>query len=114
MRGSNTGEEQCATHPQKRTDTAALTVVATVVLLLGTPGLGGALPAPRWFEERLAVVTAASGVMVELGCRVQESPSPVVTWRRLDGKMAIGCAAREEQRPVVWEGGGRRLRCVRV
>ncbi|KAK8406197.1 hypothetical protein O3P69_007132 [Scylla paramamosain] len=58
---------------------------------------------PPWFEERPANVTAASGVVVELACRVQGSPSPVVTWRRLDGKMPIGRATVEEQRLVLPE-----------
>ncbi|XP_071521999.1 LOW QUALITY PROTEIN: roundabout homolog 1-like [Panulirus ornatus] len=52
---------------------------------------------PPWFEERPTNVTAASGVMVELKCRARGSPTLTVTWRRLDGKMPLGRATKEDQ-----------------
>ncbi|XP_050710954.1 roundabout homolog 2-like [Eriocheir sinensis] len=58
---------------------------------------------PPWFEEQPANVTAASGVVVELACRARGSPSPKVTWRRLDGKMPLGRATLEETRLVLQE-----------
>ncbi|XP_063586120.1 protein sax-3-like [Penaeus indicus] len=56
---------------------------------------------PPWFEERPANVTVASGVVVELACRARGSPTPTVTWRRLDGKMPLGRAMIEDQRLVL-------------
>ncbi|XP_047470986.1 roundabout homolog 1-like [Penaeus chinensis] len=56
---------------------------------------------PPWFEERPANVTVASGVVVELACRARGSPTPTVTWRRLDGKMPLGRAVIEDQRLVL-------------
>ncbi|XP_042218866.1 protein sax-3-like [Homarus americanus] len=52
---------------------------------------------PPWFEERPTNVTAPSGVVVELTCRARGSPTPTVTWRRLDGKMPLGRARIEDQ-----------------
>ncbi|XP_045599337.1 roundabout homolog 1 [Procambarus clarkii] len=52
---------------------------------------------PPWFEERPSNVTAPSGVVVELTCRARGSPTPTVTWRRLDGKMPQGRARIENQ-----------------
>ncbi|KAK7078459.1 hypothetical protein SK128_009501, partial [Halocaridina rubra] len=54
-----------------------------------------------WFEERPANLTSVSGVTVELACRARGSPSPAVTWRRLDGKMPLGRATIEDQRLIL-------------
>ncbi|XP_071545459.1 roundabout homolog 1-like [Panulirus ornatus] len=51
---------------------------------------------PPWFEARPDNLTVATGAMVELMCRAQGSPTPTVTWRRLDGKMPLGRATVEE------------------
>nr|XP_045591261.1 roundabout homolog 1-like [Procambarus clarkii] len=56
---------------------------------------------PPWFEEKPTNVTAPSRVTVELACRAQASPTPTVTWRRLDGKMPLGRARIEDQRLVL-------------
>ncbi|KAG7170804.1 Roundabout 2-like 2, partial [Homarus americanus] len=56
---------------------------------------------PPWFEERPTNVTAPSGVLVNLACGAQGSPTPAVTWRRLDGKMPLGRVKIEDQRLVL-------------
>ncbi|KAK7037858.1 hypothetical protein SK128_027937 [Halocaridina rubra] len=56
---------------------------------------------PPWFEERPENVTTASGVLVELICRAQGSPTPTVTWRRLDGTMPHRRAILEDHRLVL-------------
>ncbi|XP_053639727.2 protein sax-3 [Cherax quadricarinatus] len=56
---------------------------------------------PPWFVERPANVTVPPGVVVELACRTQGSPTPSVTWRRLDGKMPLGRAKIDDQRLVL-------------
>ncbi|XP_053642580.2 roundabout homolog 2 isoform X1 [Cherax quadricarinatus] len=56
---------------------------------------------PPWFEERPTNVTTPSGVVVELTCRAQASPTPTVTWRRLDGKMPLGRAKVDDKRLIL-------------
>lgn len=59
------------------------------------------IAAPPWFEEWPLNVTVASGVEVELACRARGSPTPTVTWRRLDGKMPLGGVTVEDQTLVL-------------
>ncbi|KAK4287538.1 hypothetical protein Pmani_039392 [Petrolisthes manimaculis] len=56
---------------------------------------------PPWFEEQPTNTSVASGVEVELACRVKGSPTPKVSWRKLDGKMPLGGATIENQRLVL-------------
>lgn len=57
-------------------------------------------------------MTPASGVVVEMASLARGSPSPKITWRRLDDKMSLGLATLKEQRLVLQEVEPRTPACM--
>ncbi|KAK7018648.1 Roundabout 4, partial [Halocaridina rubra] len=66
-----------------------------------TPPTSVVVMVPPWFTKTPSNFTAAAGSQVELACIANGSPSPAVTWRRLDGKMPLGKATKEDKKLIL-------------